>query len=227
MRRPAEQRPPTARGPRVESECGPGPGWVAASGGRTCSSLKGNRDSSHCLTRPTLGPAEARGSPMGRAQPPGGAPGLWLGRSQRQALSLLQAPGPGPPLSLAAAASVGGGGLLQAQQLPHQSLAKLSPAVPLHVVGIRHLVEDVGVVDGDADGEPEHLLPGLVRFMRDEIPTRTEESERLTLGLTGTRGGAGGAWSQRASSRSVLPQSPGVGSWPGAGSRRGCHSELT
>lgn len=87
---------------------------------------------------------------------------------------------------------MGGGGLLQAQQLPHQSLAKLSPAVPLHVVGIRHLVEDVGIVYGDADGEPEHLLPGLVRFMRDEIPTRTEESERLTLGLLGTRDGAGG-----------------------------------
>lgn len=81
------------------------------------------------------GPCGGLGHPSGWAHPRG-APGLWLGRSERQALSLLRPPGPGPHLSLAASASVGWGGFLQTQQLPHQSLAKLRPAVPLHVVGI-------------------------------------------------------------------------------------------
>lgn len=90
------------------------------------------------------------------------------------------AAGPLPPrplplraLTWARPASVGRRGVLQAQQLPHESLAKLHPAVPLHVVGVRHLVQDVGVVDGDADGEPEHLLPGLVGFVGNEIPAGT------------------------------------------------------
>ena len=84
-------------------------------------------------------------------------------------------PGPGPYLARATPrTSEAWGGILQAQQLLHESLTKLGPAVPLHVIGIRHLVQNVGIIDCDADSKPEHLLPGLIRFMRNEIPKRTE-----------------------------------------------------
>ena len=72
-------------GLHVESGCStrPGTGWVAASGQRTCSSLKGNRDSSHPLTRPTLVPVEALGTP--RAGPTPGEPqgSGWAGPNGR------------------------------------------------------------------------------------------------------------------------------------------------
>lgn len=136
--------------------------------------LEGERGWQPSSDQVLWGPAEAWGTARGWAHPPG-PPGGLAGQVRTAGSPPPPPPGPGPHLSLAAVASVGRGGLLQAQQLPHQSLAKLRPAVPLYVVGVGQLVENVGVVDGDADGEPEHLLPGLVWFVRNEIPTRTEE----------------------------------------------------
>lgn len=68
--------------------------------------------------------------------------------------------------------SLRGGAVVQVQQLSDQSLSELRSAVALHGVGVGHLVEDVRVVDGDADAQPEHLLPGLVGLMEDKIPGR-------------------------------------------------------
>lgn len=42
------------------------------------------------------------------------------------------------------------------------------------MVGVRHFVQDVGVIDSDTDSKPEDLLPGLIWFMTNEIPKRTE-----------------------------------------------------
>lgn len=79
----------------------------------------------------------------------------------------------------AASSSLGGEALVQSQQLPHQRLSKLGPAVALGGVGVGHLVEDVGVVDGDADAQPEDLLPRLVGFMEDEVPAAAEPAASL------------------------------------------------
>lgn len=43
------------------------------------------------------------------------------------------------------------------------------------MIGIWHFVQDVGIINGDADGKPEHLLPGFVWFMRNEIPRKHKE----------------------------------------------------
>lgn len=80
-----------------------------------------------------------------------------------------------------AAASVGWRGVLQAQKLSHKSLTKLCPTVPRHMVGIWHFVQDIGIIDGDADGKPEYLLPGLVWFVRNEIPKKTEEIRKVYI----------------------------------------------
>lgn len=72
-------------------------------------------------------------------------------------------------------ASMGGWGVFQAQKLLYKSFAKLCTAVPRHMVGLRHFVEDVGIVNSDADGKPEYLLPGLVWFVRNEIPKKTTD----------------------------------------------------
>lgn len=137
----------------------------------------------HPLTRSVLVPPEAPSTPPG-PQPHAGrlrVSGRWVGRQAPPPL-----PGPGSYLTWAAPpASEAWRSVLQAQQLSHESLPELGPAVPLHMVGLRHLVQDVGVIDGNAYGKPEHLLPGLVWFMRNEIPTRTERQERLAQTVPG------------------------------------------
>lgn len=77
--------------------------------------------------------------------------------------------------SSSSSVSLCGGAVVQVQQLPDQSLSELRSAVALHRVGVGHLVEDVRVVDGDADAQPEHLLPGLIWLMEDKIPGREGE----------------------------------------------------
>lgn len=76
-------------------------------------------------------------------------------------------------------ASMGGWGVFQAQELLYKSFTELCTAIPCHVVGLWHFVEDVGIVYSDADGKPEHLLPGLVWFVRNEIPRKPREKEEV------------------------------------------------
>jgi len=66
--------------------------------------------------------------------------------------------------------SLCGGAVVEIQQLSDQSLSELRTAVAFHRVGVGHLVEDVCVVDGNAYGQPEHLLPGLVWLVEDKVP---------------------------------------------------------
>lgn len=75
--------------------------------------------------------------------------------------------------------SLCGGAVVQIQQLSDQSLSKLRSAVALDGVGVRHLVEDVRVVDGDADAQPEYLLPGLVGLMEDKVPVGVGDISQL------------------------------------------------
>lgn len=65
--------------------------------------------------------------------------------------------------------SLCGGAVVQLQQLSDESFSELRSAVAFHGVSVRHLVEDVSVVDGDADAQPEDLLPRLVGFMEDKV----------------------------------------------------------
>lgn len=71
--------------------------------------------------------------------------------------------------------SLCGGAVIQIQQLPDQSLSELRSAVALDGVGVGHLVKDVRVIDGDADAQPEYLLPSLVGLMEDKISIRQRE----------------------------------------------------
>lgn len=77
--------------------------------------------------------------------------------------------------------SLRGGAVIQIQQLPDQSLSKLRSAVALDGVGVRHLVEDVRVIDCDTDAQPEHLLPSLVGLMEDKISKRQEKHGKKSL----------------------------------------------
>ena len=74
-----------------------------------------------------------------------------------------------------------GRAVFQIQQLPHKSLSKLRPAVALDVVGVGHLVQDVGVVDGDADRQPEDLLPRLVWLVENEVPVEQDGPSMTVL----------------------------------------------
>lgn len=65
--------------------------------------------------------------------------------------------------------------VFQAQKLLYKSFTKLCTAIPRHMVGLWHLVQDVGIVYSNADGKPEYLLPGLVWFVRNKIPTKPRE----------------------------------------------------
>jgi len=71
--------------------------------------------------------------------------------------------------------SMGGWGVFQAQKLLYKSFTELCTAIPRHVVGLWHFVEDVGIVYSNADSKPEYLLPGLVWFVRNKIPTKPRE----------------------------------------------------
>lgn len=71
--------------------------------------------------------------------------------------------------------SLRGGAVVQIKQLSDQSLSKLRSTVAFDCVGVRHLVQDVCVVDGNTDAQPEHLLPCLVRLVEDEVPVRRNE----------------------------------------------------
>lgn len=72
--------------------------------------------------------------------------------------------------SSSSSSSLCGEAIFYIQQLSDQSLSELCSAVAFDSVGVRHLVEDVGVVDGDADAQPEHLLPGFVWLVEDKVP---------------------------------------------------------
>lgn len=71
--------------------------------------------------------------------------------------------------------SMGGWGVFQAQKLLYKSFTELCTAIPRHVVGLWHFVENVGIVYSNADSKPEYLLPGLVWFVRNKIPTKPRE----------------------------------------------------
>lgn len=75
-----------------------------------------------------------------------------------------------PSSSVSSSSSLRGGAVIYIQQLSDQCLPKLRSAVALDCVGVGHLVEDVRVVDGNADAQPEHLLPRLVGLVEDEVP---------------------------------------------------------
>lgn len=49
------------------------------------------------------------------------------------------------------------------------------------MICVGHLVEDVGIVDGDTDGEPEDLLPRLVGFMENEVPAYIIQNTALNI----------------------------------------------
>lgn len=91
---------------------------------------------------------------------------------------------PAPAYATKSKASMGGWGVLQAQELLYKSFAKLCAAVPCHVVGLWHFVEDVGIIYSDAYGKPEHLLPGLVWFVRNEIPKKPRKEGKTLFSLT-------------------------------------------
>ena len=75
-----------------------------------------------------------------------------------------------PSSSVSSSSSLCGGAVVHIEQLSDQSLSKLRSAVAFDCVGVGHLVEDVRVVDGNADAQPEHLLPCLVGLVEDKVP---------------------------------------------------------
>lgn len=80
-------------------------------------------------------------------------------------------------LLLSSSSSLCGRAVVQIQQLSDQSFSELRPAVAFNRVGVRHLVEDVRVIDGDADAQPEHLLPGLVGLVENKVPVGGKKKE--------------------------------------------------
>lgn len=88
----------------------------------------------HPLTRSVLAPPEALSTLPG-LRPHTGCLRVSGRQVRRQAPPSL--PGPGPYLAWATPrTSEAWRGILQAQQLLHESLTELGPAVPLHVIGV-------------------------------------------------------------------------------------------